>query len=106
MALPKEGLYPGYDYRGQSLFYGKAELDPRPRMELQRYATLRLGSAKDLELIQVPARGHFLFGLREYIRIQNAEVPTYVFDGHNHAFFGWVEAYKEGHIKGNSILAH
>lgn len=108
MALPKEIIYPGYDSSGLSLFYNRAESYPGSRLEMQRHAALRLGQARDLKLIQVPHNTLYqpLFGLEEYIRLKNAEVPTYIFDGHNHAFFGWTEGYQEGEIASSSSLIH
>lgn len=46
------------------------------------------------------------FGLKSFIRTQYKRVPVIIFDNHNHAFFFWHEAKKNGLIQDGATLVH
>jgi hypothetical protein len=49
-----------------------------------------------------------MHGLEKYIRttVESSDIPVYVFDDHNHAFFAWREALEEGRIAKGARLIH
>lgn len=80
---------------------------------LCRSRQLRIGTINDLRLIDLDNYGCPEFdtpqlALDQYIRTEYGErnVPVYIFDDHNHAFFAWLEALNEGRIDKKSILYH
>ncbi len=46
------------------------------------------------------------FGLKNFVRTQYKRVPVIIFDNHNHAFFFWCEAKKNGLIQDGATLVH
>lgn len=113
-----ESQYPqGYDSNGRSIFYNDEAVarsrvsTPRPR--LFRTRPLRFGSPEDLKLVDISSPMYDdipspHLALKEYIRTSYGkdEVPVYIFDDHNHAFFAWTEALTEGRIERRATLFH
>lgn len=108
-----------YDIDGKSLYYSFEVPSIRSFLSFGMMPTARLLRHGDISLIKLerilnrPQNGNEFHGklyppLRptEYIRTDIGETPVYIFDDHNHALFGWVEAYKEGRIAKGSTLLH
>ncbi|HSW88292.1 MAG TPA: UPF0489 family protein [Candidatus Saccharimonadales bacterium] len=101
-----------YTLFGISKQYPKREADPKDgRLTVQR---LRKGRPRDVQVDNntfahtEPAKNESYFGLKDYIRTTHGErkTPTYIFDNHNHALFGWYEALQERHITRGATLIH
>lgn len=45
-------------------------------------------------------------GLKNLVFLDNARVPTWIMDNHNHAFAFWYEALSRGYIQSWSLLVH
>lgn len=96
----------GYDSNGISVYYNTAR--PNPIHHRAQIPRLRMGTLDDLAV----SKDTFAFrgdhGLKEYIRTSftEREIPTYIFDTHNHAFFAWCEALKERKILTGATLIH
>lgn len=45
-------------------------------------------------------------GLQNFVYFQLADRPVFIFDNHNHAFFFWLWAYKQGLLQGRRRLLH
>lgn len=111
----RETIYPdGYDEQGRSQYYNFETIArDLTCARWVRARPLRFGDLQDLQLIDialpdVPELPSPQYALKEYIRTSFGErkIPVYIFDDHNHAFFAWCEAYKEGHINNGSQLWH
>src|SRR6266849_3885024 len=93
-----------YNRFGNSKYYLEPQPDPNDtRLTIQR---IHKGSVKRLQVspdtyAHAEPNGALYNGLREYKRTSFGEkkTPTYIFDQHNHALFGWYEVLKEGKIK-------
>lgn len=44
--------------------------------------------------------------MEHFIFLNDARVPTWIMDNHNHAFAFWHEAFRRGHIQPGSLLVH
>jgi hypothetical protein len=116
--LTDSGYYTPSDQGIFSLFYDQKK--PSPLMPGASIPPLRLGDSSAIRLgeFTVFTGGekwggyidpfHYK-GLHEYIITPKKDrelSPIYLFDNHNHALFGWLEAFHMGLIEKGSLLIH
>lgn len=76
--------------------------------------SLIAGSVEDLQIGDKTAFEDFdengilqsCMGLKNFIEFNWNDVPTIVFDNHNHAFYFWFRAFTQGILKKNATLIH
>ncbi|MBI4130533.1 UPF0489 family protein [Candidatus Roizmanbacteria bacterium] len=98
-----------YDTRGISLYYNAPRTSNlHPQMIIP---PLRIGSLQDIALKEKPPdTTHGLYSSLEHLihrePASNDTPSIYIIDNHQHAFFCWCEALKEGRIDAKALLAH
>ncbi len=113
-----------YTKKGVSRYYSK-----QTRIQSTSAQELVLGSVADLELLDgfharidnVDYLSYFMdklhtdkynfdtnTSLKRFVRTElgSNAVPTYIFDAHNHAFFGWCEALHDSNMQLGATLLH
>lgn len=93
-----------YDSHGTSLYYPESSA----KQSIFTWRPLRIGTVNDLKLIRGEFTSDFWYGLESYIRttVPESETPVYIFDRHNHAYYGWCEAFAQGRIEKGATLVH
>ncbi len=105
MLLAEKPVSLFYDAHGNSLVYKDEISHPDKVFGTKRSKPLKLGNIGDIQL-EDPQNPDS--GLVSYIRLNWGpnNTPVYVFDDHNHALYGWFEAFKEGRIRFGAFLLH